>query len=316
MTNLVTVIVLVGFGMALIGVILYFLPRDLTTQLLSALRIVRYPAGPGVLRYIEDNPELPLRAISTSVDPNILGGMLILTTGLTVPQLFARRPLLPHRWVAIIVSTMGLCLILTFSRGSFAGLGAALLVLGVIRYRKLLLVLLVAALLILLIPPAQVYVQHFIEGVQGEDLATQMRFGEYRDALTVVSRNPWIGVGFAGTPDIDTYLGVSSVYLLIAEEMGVTGLLNFIVVLILCLMHLGRAVRGTRQDEILEPVLLGLLTALIGAMVGGVFDHYLFNLNFPHAAAIFWIYLGLSMTAIRLISPPDRETAPSPGVDM
>jgi hypothetical protein len=37
-----------------------------------------YPTGSGVLRYVEDNPDLPMRAISTSTDPNVLGGLLIL----------------------------------------------------------------------------------------------------------------------------------------------------------------------------------------------------------------------------------------------
>ena len=309
--QLVTAIMLIGFGMALIGIVLYVLPKSLSIRLLSTLRVVRYPSGPNVLRYIEDDPELPLRAISTSVDPNILGGMLILTTGLTIPQIFAQRPLLPRRWITVIVITMSLCLVLTFSRGSFVGLGAALLVLGITRHRRLLVVLLVAVALLLLLPQARVYTQRFVEGARIEDLATQMRIGEYRDALTLISRNPWFGVGFADTPDIDTYIGVSMVYLLIAEEMGITGLLSFVLVLVLCLVHLRRGVLAARGDQGLEPILLGLQTAVIGAAAGGVFDHYLFNLNFPHAAAIFWVYLGLSMATTRLVSPDKRETLPA-----
>jgi hypothetical protein len=34
--------------------------------------------------------------------------------------------------------------------------------------------------------------------------------------------------------------------------------------------------------------------------VGGIFDHYFFNLNFPHSVSIFWIYLGLAMVTVRL----------------
>jgi hypothetical protein len=39
------------------------------------------------------------------------------------------------------------------------------------------------------------------------------------------------------------------------------------------------------------------VAALAGAMVAGVLDHYLFNLNFPHAVALFWLYLGLAVAA-------------------
>ena len=34
---------------------------------------------------------------------------------------------------------------------------------------------------------------------------------------------PWFGVGFSGTPDIDTYLGVSNVYLLVAIFAALLG---------------------------------------------------------------------------------------------
>jgi len=297
--QLVVVILLVGFCTAAIGIVLYFLPRDLSIRILSALKVVRYPSGPGVLRYVEDNPELPLRAISTVVDPNILGGMLILLTGLAIPQIFVRNPLLPRRWISVIVGTMGLCLILTFSRSSLGGLGVALLVLSIMRYRRLLWPLLAAAVLALVLPQTQVYMQRLWEGIRGEDLATQMRFGEYKDALTLISRYPWFGVGFAGTPDIDTYLGVSSVYLMIAEKMGITGLLAFLMTPVLFFFHTWQAWRRATPGSQIEAILLGFQTAVLGALIGGTLDHYLFNLDFPHTAAMFWMYVALGMVAAR-----------------
>ena len=210
------------------GIALYVLPEDLSVRLLSLLRVVRYPSGPEVLRYVEDNPELPLRAISTSVDPNVLGGMLIFVTTITAAQVVAPRPVLRRGLLVGILLTMVACLILTYSRGSFAGLAAAIGLMALLRYRRLFWIGLAILAVLLLLPPTQSYVAHFVEGVQGEDLATQMRFGEYRDALRLIARYPWFGVGFSGTPDIDTYLGVSNVYLLIAEEMGVLGLVTFL----------------------------------------------------------------------------------------
>ena len=306
--QIVVAILLAGFCTAVIGIVLYFLPRDLSIRILSALRVVRYPSGSGVLRYVEDNPELPLRAISTVVDPNILGGMLILLTGLAAPQLFTRNPLLPRRWILAIVGTMGLCLILTFSRSSLGGLGVALLVLSIVRYRQLLWILLAAAVLALILPQTQVYVQRLVEGIRLEDLATQMRLGEYKDAATLISRYPWFGVGFAGTPDIDTYLGVSSVYLLIAEKMGMTGLLAFLVTPVVFFIHTWQAWRRARRGSRMEAILLGFQTALLGALIGGTLDHYLFNLDFPHAAAMFWMYVGLLMVAAKLAPAEDFDT--------
>jgi len=38
---------------------------------------------------------------------------------------------------------------------------------------------------------------------------------------------------------------------------------------------------------------LGLLAALASALVVGIFDHYYFNITFPHMAALFWVVCGM-----------------------
>jgi hypothetical protein len=106
---------------------------------------------------------LPQRATGTSVDPNALGGLLIMMLTLTTPQLFAPRPLLKRRWIVIGLGLLGLALLLSFSRGSFLGAGGALFLLGVVRYRKILVIGIVALALILLLPQTQGYVTHFFD---------------------------------------------------------------------------------------------------------------------------------------------------------
>jgi O-antigen ligase len=139
---------------------------------------------------------------------------------------------------------------------------------------------------------------HFIEGLRGQDLATQMRFGEYKDAFILIGRHPWLGVGFSGTPEIDIYLGVSSVYLLMAEEMGLIGLGLFLLAMALLFVRFWRCWRRDVLEPRLEAVLLGLGGALAGVLVAGVLDHYLFNLVYPHMAALFWLYVGLAMVTV------------------
>jgi O-antigen ligase len=298
--TLVAVLILAGAVAAFIGVVLYFLPADWSIRLLSALGRVGYPTGSGVLRYVEDNPDLALRAISTSTDPNVLGGLLILITALTTAQLFSRQPLFSRPVLLAIVLVDLLCLYLTYSRGSMAGLAVGLGALALIRYRKLIPGMILAAALLLLLPQAQDYVQHFVEGLQFQDLATLMRLGEYKDALALIARHPWIGVGFAGTPEISLYIGVSNVYLLIAEEMGLLGLGVFLLILGLFFRQVWLSWPQVRGQEGLEAIVLGLSTALLGILAGGMLDHYFFNLDFPHSVSIFWIYLGLAMVAVRL----------------
>lgn len=297
-----TLLILAGFAAALIGVVLNVLPEAWTVRLLSVLGRVRYPTGWGVLRFIEDDPTLPRRATSTSVDPNVLGGMLIFVGALTASQLSAQKPLLRRVFVAPVLAVMALCLYMTYSRSALLGLVVALLLLGMARYRWLLLVMLIMGVIALLIPQTQVGLQRLQEGWRWEDRASQMRLGEYKDAFILISRYPWLGVGFAGTPDIDIYIGVSNVYLLIAEQMGLVGLSVFLVIMGVFFVYAGRAWWRVRKDTRLESILLGLVAALAGAMVAGVFDHYLFNLNFPHAVALFWLYLGLAVAATMVMN--------------
>jgi O-antigen ligase len=297
---LIQVLLMAGFGASFVGIVLYLIPSEWSIRLLSALGRVGYPTGSGVLRYVEDNPDLAMRAISTSTDPNVLGGLLILITTLTTAQLFARRPLLPRPLLGAMVVTDALCLYLTYSRGSMAGLVAGLGLLALVRYRRLVPLMVLAGGLLLLLPQAQDYVQHFVEGIQLQDLATLMRLGEYKDALILISRHPWIGVGFVSTPESSLYIGVSMVYLLIAEEMGLIGLAAFLLIVGLFFRQVWVAWPTVREHEGLEAILLGLATAVAGILVGGIFDHYFFNLNFPHSVSIFWIYLGLAMVTVRL----------------
>jgi len=305
--RIVRVLILAGTAAASLGVVLNVIPEAWTVRALSSLGRFHYPVGLSVLRYVEDNPELARRATSTSIDPNVLGGLMILVTSLTAAQLFARRPLLPRPIISGGVAAMTLCLYMTYSRGSLLGLSIALGLLGMVKYRRLLLVALAAALLMLVLPQAQYYVTHLMEGLQGQDLATKMRLGEYKDAFILIGRYPWFGVGFAGSPDIDTYIGVSSVYLLMAEEMGLVGVAVFLIIMgnFFGTLWIGwrRAVTGSE----LESILLGLATAVAGILVGGIFDHYFFNLNFPHSVSLFWLYVGMGMVAARLITAESNK---------
>jgi hypothetical protein len=308
LAKFVRVILIAGFAASLIAIILYVLPDRTTMELLSRLRVFGYPEGPGVLRYIRDDPSLPQRATGTSVDPNVLGGLLIMTLSLGVPQVFAERPVLRRGWAVVLCATMAIALVLTISRGSFLGAAAALLALGVFRYRRIIPLLALALLLILFLPQTQDYVAHFFEGVQGEDLATQMRFGEYQDALTLIGRYPVFGVGFTGSPDLDTYIGVSSVYLLIAQQMGLIGVGAFLLIVLVLFGWAWHSRQAVALQPATEPTWWGLHAALLGALVGGIFDHYFFNLDFHHSVVFFWLFVGLAAAATRLAIDRRRMT--------
>jgi len=297
--NLVKVLLLAGAAAAAIAIGLWLLPEDTANTWLNVLTRLGYPGG-WVIRYIEENPALSERAIGTSVDPNVLGGLILMIGALAGPQVVAKRSLFPRWLTLIIVGLILIALILTFSRSAMFGLAAGLAFVAAVRYRRLLPYMLIVAILLLLLPMAQGYIGRFVEGIQGQDLATQMRFGEYKDALTLIQRYPLIGVGFAGTPDIDIYLGVANVYLTIAQVMGLLGLAAFFAVIITIFGYAYFNRHWFEAHPQRDAIWLGLHAALVGGLVAGIFDHYLFNLEFHHAVTAFWIILGLAVAATHL----------------
>jgi polysaccharide biosynthesis protein PslJ len=297
--RLVKVFLLIGAAASALAIGLWLLPEETANTLLNGLTRLGYPGG-WVIRYIEENPALAERAIGTSVDPNVLGGLLLMLGALAGPQAAAKRPLFPRWLTFLMVGLIFVALVLTFSRSAMLGLAAGLAFVAVMRYRRLLPAMLFVALLILVLPVTQVYVARFLEGIQGQDLATQMRFGEYKDALRLIQRYPVFGVGFAGTPDIDIYLGVANVYLTIAQVMGLVGLTSFFTVVGTVFGYAFLHRRWFKTNPRPDGLWLGLHAALVGGLVAGVFDHYLFNLEFHHAVTAFWLLVGLATAATRL----------------
>ncbi|HQZ23238.1 MAG TPA: O-antigen ligase family protein [Thermoflexales bacterium] len=290
-------IIVFGAMAALIGIFFYLINNDLAIRLLSSLRVFAYPYGDGVLRFVNDDPAGLKRAIGLWIDPNAFGGYLMITGAIALAQAFSPKPVLPRLVVFGCLGLIGLTLVLTVSRSAMLGLAFAALFMAAFKYRRLIPVMLIALALILILPQTRNLVQHFAEGFAGKDLATQMRFGEYKDAFRLIERYPVFGVGFTDTPDVDLYIGVSSMYLLIAQQMGLAGLTAFVLVMLAFLVDGFRAWPRIRAQEPRAAIWLGAFGAILGALLSGVLDHYFFNIDFHNSVTLFWLTASLAMTA-------------------
>ncbi|MBZ0298626.1 MAG: O-antigen ligase family protein [Anaerolineae bacterium] len=285
---------------ALVTLALYILPDSLAERLLVILARIGYPNG-GVIRYIEDNPALRERAIGTWVDPNALGGALAISAALIAAHVFAVRPIIRWRWLLIaLFAVVGLGLLLTFSRASMLALAAGLLIIAVVRYRQYLPLLLIGGILLLFLPQTQIYLDRFIQAFTAADLATQMRLGEYTDSLRLISRYPIFGVGFTGTPGIDLYTDVASMYLIMANQIGLVGLGIFLTTMVGVLGYGAYAWRQARLNQELDSTHLGLHTALLVLLVNAVADLYFFRLDFQASITLLWLVVGLCLASSRL----------------
>jgi O-antigen ligase len=132
-----------------------------------------------------------------------------------------------------------------------------------------------------------------------------MRFGEYRDALRLIERYPFLGVGFGAPPDIDLYLAVASTYLTIAGNAGLVGLVMFGITIVSVFYYPYKNYSTISMNDDSLDLTLGLISAIIGAMVGGIFDHFYFNIDFQATSLTLWLCIGWLLVLVRLT----RQTA-------
>lgn len=310
-------LMLAGAVQGAIGAALMALSPLTQLTLLTRLQVIGYP-GSDVLRYLpgpNDTYTDQLRAIGTSVDPNVFGGTLMLALALIVVQWASPRPVLRKTvLLALAVPTAG-GLVLSLSRASWLGLAAGLMLMGVLRYRRILALAAALGLAQLGSPIGQQIVVRFISGFSTADRATAFRFGEYANSLTLLQRYPLLGIGFGASPDIDVTAGVSSVYLLVAEQTGLIGLAVYVIALATAWLLGLRALGRTRDDRLLA-IGAAFLAAVTGALVAGLLDHYFANQAFPHAVGLFWLYAAALVVASAGVaerqSEPERAASARP----
>ncbi len=321
-----TVFLLVAGLAALVGLVLYALPDRISLNLLTRLGVLGYPTTGRVLRYVEDDPNGLERAIGGSVDPNSFGGMLALAAGVALGEVLAawRRLRFTLPWpragtqpalrpnaqepgapestgeiafpllVALFLLLLA-CLYLTYSRAALGGFLIAALFLSTARYRRLWWGIAAVGLLVAVAVAAGIggpVIERFRQGLLFQDTANQMRLAEFSNAFAIIRRYPVFGVGFGNAPDIDLSTGVSSLYLTIAERMGLVGLVAFLV-------FAGAALISALRRNDPTGRRLSLLAGAVAALAMGLLDHYFFNMDFPHMALLLWSVLGVA-TAERL----------------
>jgi O-antigen ligase len=310
LAHITRVFILGATAAAIAGLALAALPREQTLAALSSLGAIGYPTGADVLRPLAGTETL--RATGTSVDPNVFGALLMIAGIFVASQGIASKPVLP-RWALVVSAACVLpAIALTFSRSAWIGLAAGVALLAGFKDRRLLFVIPVAATGLLLTSQGQTLIARLKEAFELRDQATLMRLSEYGHALQIIGEHPFFGVGFGNAPRVDQYVGVSSMYLLIAEHTGIVGLSVF-------LATVGAIFIGSltvRPPAMGAPsgILSGLQAAVVGALVASLFDQYFFSIRLPHMSALFWLLLGLLAAASREAQPNGLQGPDPPRV--
>lgn len=292
-----------------IALALYAGGPALTQRVLVRLVPYGYPSG-RIVRYIEDDPARAMRAVGTGVDPNAFGGMMMVGLVLAVGQLLSRRRILPMPLILGVTAACGGAMMLTYSRGAWVGAAAGIGVLLWFRARRWLVPVGLFGAAVVWLGLGAGFVQRLWLGFTLQDPATKLRLQEYENALRIIQRHPWFGVGFGDAPSLDLQTGVSSTYLTVAEQAGLIGLALYLIVIGIVLWR-GLVQVFRRQDEAENDLLLTVLAAFISALTVGLVDHYFINIRFPHMVAVFWLLAGLVVALTALQSDGRRREGES-----
>jgi hypothetical protein len=212
-------------------------------------------------------------------------------------------------WLAFLITGLvTVALILTLSRASMLAFAAGLVFISAFRYRKFIPLMVLGAGLLFLLPQTQSYIERFGQAFTASDLATQMRLGEYGDSFRLISRYPVLGVGFTGTPEIGLYTDVASMYLIMANQMGLVGVSLFLIAMAGVFAYGFRAWQVARTNPDLDSILLGYHAALLTVLLNSAADMYFFRIDFQSSITLFWLVVALALASSRLALATAKST--------
>ena len=297
----------------------------LSGTFVSLLGIFEYYFGTQLVTWTDQAMfgDIGSRVISTFGNPNVLGEFLILLFPIAFVYLLCLRGA-SSRFVAFLMcGAIGLCLIFTWSRGAWLGLLFGMVLFFLIYSRKTLAALLLGCLGVPFLPlvlPDSI-VKRFTSIGNLRDTSTAYRVNIWKGAMNLVSDVLPHGIGIGQGAFSDVYVSYSlagieaaphahNLYLQILIEIGLTGLLVFLLILFL---HARETLSFCRDVETL-PLSYRLLNAagfcgIVSMLVQGMTDYVWYNYRI---FCLFWLILGL-MSALRRVARSEFTVTPPTG---
>lgn len=248
------------------------------------------------------------RLLSTWFDPNYLGGLFVLLSAIAICVALA-RPWRQSRWWWAAAIAMLLATLLTYSRSAYVGLLAALVLIGVMRYRVALFIGILAMVAVVLYVPR---VQERVIGIRSVDTTAQLRLVSYRNALRVIDDHPYFGVGynlykyvqveynFVEKTEEHSASGSDSSLLTTWVTTGTIGLIIYLWLLAAMLRELWK----TWHDRSLPPEWQAFGFGAFAGVVGLITHSQFVNgLHYPHLLEMLWLVVAMAI-AVRQPKTP------------
>jgi O-antigen ligase len=279
--NLVKIMIFTGIFMSVIGIYQYIAKVETPAYWTDK---VESTAGP--------------RVFSIVGSPNVLGCLLAMLIPLAVSLIFSERHVLQKLLYTFSTGLMGICIILTGSRSSWIALGLAMVIYALLskKYKLIIGLVVVAALAYSFVPTVQSRIGYLLDPEYITSSFRGGRFSKWPKALEMFFSNSIFGTGFgqfggavATNNKVKGAFYVDNYYLKAAVEMGIFGLIAFLIALYNGVVWPLRAIRKV-EDKVSK----GILQSGFGAMSGILFTNIVLN-NFdaPSVTTYFWTISGI-----------------------
>lgn len=243
----------------------------------------------------EQFPDLKIRVFSTLHNPNLLAGFLVVIMALAAGLGLSAYRFKGKVLVSGLILALGVCLVLTYSRGAWLSVLAVIVTLGLLKSRKILWLL--ALIPVAMVVGHEVVLERLLSIMNPTDTSATLRIALWESTLAMIADKPFFGIGWGAYgivyPEYDFFVQdagtkifhAHNMYLHIAAEIGIPGLLVFLALL---LGHARRAMNlaVSVSDRWTAGLMLGALAALVGIAVGGFTDYVLFNIQM---SMLFWL---------------------------
>lgn len=248
---------------------------------------------------------ITFRVYSTLANPNVLGEYLLLMIPIACAMLFSADNWSKRIAALIAAGIMGVCLILTYSRGCYLGLLFAAAVFLVLLDRRFLFLGIIAVALCPLYLPDSV-ISRFASIGNMTDTSTSYRVGIWLGSLAMLKDFGFSGVGYGSEAFNTIYPAYAmhsisaqhahNLFLQILCDSGIVGLLVFLGLIVsFCRMML-TAIRHT-SDARARILQIGGISAVSGFLVQSLTDYTFYNYR---VMLLFFGMLGLCVLFTRM----------------
>lgn len=244
--------------------------------------------------------EISGRVVSFFGNPNVFGEYLILVIITSAVCFFISKNMYAKIIHLAAVAFSGVALVFTYSRGCWIGLIFAVVIFLFMSKRKMFAVFCILGLASIFFLPDSI-ISRITSVGNLADSSTSYRVYIWEGTINML-KDFWItGIGlgsdaFNSIYPLYAYSAITAphphnLYLVILTETGIVGAVAFILIIIFYYKRLFSIVRSS-NDATLKTIASGLIAAISGYLLQGMFDNVWYNYR---VFLMFWIYIAIGL---------------------